>query len=129
MVSCLWDHTLLPQDAGLAALLLSNLAVAHDADDCRLQVTYRTAPQSSFVSQLTLYNSYRTRFDPYAVQAPLLGGQDLVNLACATFAGCEMARDEGEYVLRGLKEQGINVQDEWDKGMDSLVEPLRASTW
>jgi hypothetical protein len=40
-----------------------------------------------------------------------------------------MARDEGEYVLRGLKEQGINVQDEWDKGMDSLVEPLRASTW
>lgn len=95
-----------------------------------LQVTYRPGPPSSSVSQLTLYNAYKTRFDPYAASAPLLGGQELIQLACATFPGCEMARDEGDYVLRGLRDkEGAAAESEWDRSVDSLVEPLRSTTW
>ena len=78
-----------------------------------------------------MYNSYRQRFDPYSRLSPLLGGQELVQLACATFPGCEMAKDEGDYVLKGLKEkedgeQGIQAIG---SGIDGLVEPLRAGSW
>ena len=99
----------------------------------RLQVTYRTAPHTSHVSQLNLYNSYKTRFDPYAAQSSLLGGQDLIQLVCSTFPGCEMAKDDEDYVLKGLKErEGVESGAEgeaWEKGVDNLVEPLRASSW
>ncbi|TXT13472.1 hypothetical protein VHUM_00839 [Vanrija humicola] len=95
-----------------------------------LQVTYRPGPATSTVSQLNLYNAYRTRFDPYTSASPLLGGQELIQLACATFPGCEMARDDGDYVVRGLRDKdGVLPDSEWDRGLDSLVEPLRGSTW
>ncbi|KAK8846696.1 hypothetical protein IAR55_005783 [Kwoniella newhampshirensis] len=99
-----------------------------------LQVSYRAAPPNAHVSQLSIYNSYRNRFDPYAIQTPLMGGQDLIQLACATFPGCEMARDEGEYVLKGLKEKEKEVEggpeaEEWERGVEGLVEPLRAGSW
>ncbi|OXB37656.1 hypothetical protein LQV05_003287 [Cryptococcus neoformans] len=112
-----------------------------------LQITYRSAPVTSQVPQLALYNSYRHRFDPYSSSTPLLGGQDLIQLACATFPGCEMARDDGEYVLKGLKEKDKEREDalgdneamgrkgreidpeEWERGMEGLVEPLRAGSW
>lgn len=92
-----------------------------------LQVSYRPQPGAS-VSQLALYNAYRSRFDPYAATAPLLGGQELIQLACATFPGCEMARDEGDYVLRGLRDKE-GGSEEWDRSVDALVEPLRSTTW
>lgn len=92
-----------------------------------LQVSYRPQPGGS-VSQLALYNAYRSRFDPYASSAPLLGGQELIQLACATFPGCEMARDEGDYVLRGLRDKE-GGSEEWDRNVDALVEPLRSTTW
>lgn len=96
----------------------------------RLQVTYRPGPPTSAVSQLNLYNAYKHRFDPYGASAPLLGGQELIQLACVTFPGCEMARDEGDYVLRGLRDKdGIASDAEWDRGVESLVEPLRSTTW
>ncbi|KAL1408438.1 hypothetical protein Q8F55_005250 [Vanrija albida] len=95
-----------------------------------LQVTYRPGPATSTVSQLNLYNAYKTRFDPYASASPLLGGQELIQLACATFPGCEMARDDGDYVVRGLRDKdGVLADSEWDRGLDQLVEPLRGSTW
>ncbi|WVW78811.1 hypothetical protein I302_100773 [Kwoniella bestiolae CBS 10118] len=112
-----------------------------------LQVAYRQAPATSSITQLSLYNSYKHRFDPYSITTPLLGGQELIQLACATFPGCEMAKDENEYVLKGLKEkekekengdqnegnavEGENPgdQEEWEKGMEGLVEPLRAGSW
>ena len=100
--------------------------------DDRLQVTYRVGPETSSVSQLNLYNSYRTRFDPYASHAPLLGGQELIQLVCATFPGCEMAKDSEDYVMKGLKlREGADMSEgeQWEKGVDGLVEPLRASTW
>jgi len=85
------------------------------------------------VSQLNLYNSYKTRFDPYSAHSSLLGGQDLIQLVCATFPGCEMAKDDEDYVLKGLKErEGAEHGGEgeaWEKGVDNLVEPLRASSW
>lgn len=92
-----------------------------------LQVSFRPQPGAS-VSQLALYNAYRSRFDPYAASAPLLGGQELIQLACATFPGCEMARDEGDYVLRGLRDKE-GGSEEWDRSVDALVEPLRSTTW
>ncbi len=103
-------------------------------------MTYKSASPSSYVSQLTIYNSYKTRFDPFITHTPLLGGQELIQLACATFTGCEMAKDEGDYVLKGLKEkeeqmetqyQGGSIGDnqDWEKGLDALVEPLRAGSW
>ena len=94
-------------------------------------MTYRVAPSTSYISQLNLYSAYKSRFDPYASHTPLLGGQELIQLACATFAGCEMARDDGDYLLRGLKErEGAGEEDEvWDKGVEGLVEPIRAGTW
>ncbi|WWC59138.1 uncharacterized protein I303_101686 [Kwoniella dejecticola CBS 10117] len=102
-----------------------------------LQVAYRQAPPSSSISQLSLYNSYKHRFDPYSITTPLLGGQELIQLACATFPGCEMAKDESEYVLKGLKEKDKEQEgdhaaedaEEWEKGMEGLVEPLRAGSW
>ncbi|EIW68615.1 hypothetical protein TREMEDRAFT_63083 [Tremella mesenterica DSM 1558] len=92
-----------------------------------LQVTYRTAPQTSHVSQLNLYNSYRLRFDPYSSQAPLLGGQELIQLACATFPGCELARDDDKYILKGLKERMEMSMDHQPE--PELAEPIRASNW
>lgn len=93
-------------------------------------MTYRPGPPTAAVSQLALYNAYKTRFDPYAASAPLLGGQELIQLACSTFPGCEMARDEGDYVLRGLRDKdGAMVEAEWDRGVDAMVEPLRGATW
>lgn len=102
----------------------------------RLQITYRTAPSTSHVSQLHLYNSYKSRFDPYSSHAPLLGGQELVQLACATFPGSEMAKADDDYVLRGMKlredqqaTQESTNGESLDKRVNDLVEPLRASTW
>jgi len=98
--------------------------------DGRLQVTYRPGPPHATVSQLALYNAYKTRFDPYAMSSPLLAGQELIQLACATFPGCEMARDDGDYVLRGLRDrEGAANDSEWDRDVDALVEPLRGATW
>ncbi|ODN96453.1 hypothetical protein L198_04167 [Cryptococcus wingfieldii CBS 7118] len=119
-----------------------------------LLITYRSASPTSYVPQLNLYSAYKHRFDPYSITTPLLGGQDLIQLACATFPGCEMARDEGEYVLKGLAKkvkegdhrddgshdpdgvdktghkyaEGVDPED-WEKGMEGLVEPLRAGSW
>lgn len=100
-------------------------------------MTYRFSEASS-TSQLGLYSAYKNRFEPYSSQSPLLGGQDLIQLAIATFPGCEMARNEGEYVLRGLsKKDGDKldrVDDETESpfegiGLGSLAEPVRAGAW
>lgn len=106
----------------------------------RLQVAYRPGSATAVVSQLALYSAYKTRFDPYGATAPLLAGQELIQLACATFPGCEMARDEGDYVLRGLRDKDKDGKDkdegeevgnevEWDRSVDMFVEPLRGTTW
>jgi hypothetical protein len=102
-------------------------------------MTYRAAEPSSSQSQLGLYSAYRNRFDPYSAHSPLISGQELIQLAIATFAGCEMARDEGEYVLKGVdkreaEREQINGDGEGgegkdSRGMDGLVEPIRAGTW
>lgn len=98
-----------------------------------LQVTYRSAPSSLYVSQLALYNSYKTRFDPYCTTSPLLGGQELIQLACATFPGCEMAKEDDDYVLKGMsakESDAVETTSEMSEiGIDNLVEPLRAGTW
>lgn len=96
-------------------------------------MTYRAAGPLTHVTQLSMYNTYKSRFDPFSSHTPLLGGQDLIQLACATFPGCEMARDEGEYVLKGLgereKENEGRETEAWERGMEGLVEPLRAGSW
>lgn len=39
-----------------------------------------------------------------------------------------MAKTGNEYVMSGLKEkEGGN--EEWEKGLDGVVEPVRASAW
>jgi hypothetical protein len=114
-------------------------------------MSYRLAPSAS-TSQLGLYLAYQTRFDPAHKISPLLGGQDLIRLACATFEGCSLGRDrEGEWVLNGVdrksKEELARVADKekegnnTDKGKEEdrvarmeeylvgMPEPLRASTW
>jgi hypothetical protein len=43
-----------------------------------------------------------------------------------------MAKDSDDYVMRGLKlRDGAETSEgeQWEKGVDGLVEPLRASTW
>jgi len=51
-----------------------------------------------------------------------------------------MAKDEGDYVLKGLKEKeeqmetqyhgsSIGESQDWEKGLEALVEPLRAGSW
>ena len=101
----------------------------------RLQINYKTASSSSNVSQLNLYNSYKSRFDPYATHTPLLGGQELVQLACATFPGSEMAKLNDDYILRGMKvkeeqvTQSVTNEEGLERRVDDLVEPLRASSW
>lgn len=42
-----------------------------------------------------------------------------------------MARDAGDYILRGLKERKAegSAAEFWEKGLESLFEPLRAGTW
>jgi hypothetical protein len=109
---------------------------SHMLTPLRLQITYRSAPPTSHVSQLHLYNSYKTRFDPYATHSPLLGGQELVQLACATFSGCEMAKSDDDYIIRGMKVkedlsqgQASGGSDHLEKRVDDLVEPLRGATW
>lgn len=137
-------------------------------------MSFRAAPESS-VSQLSLYNAYRTRFDPYSKASPLMSGQELIQLACATFPGCAMAKDDDDYVLKGLdkkeaeaeaidqpsvaqtnpsvrqdlgtesnqaahmppaaqapsssSEQMVDSDEMWERGLEGLVEPLRASSW
>lgn len=85
------------------------------------------------MSQLALYNSYKTRFDPYSTTSPLLGGQELIQLACATFPGCEMAKEDDDYVLKGMsakESEAVETTSEMSEiGIDNLVEPLRAGTW
>lgn len=112
-------------------------------DHRRLQVSYRPAPPTSTVSQLDLYQSYKSRFDPYHKTAPLLGGQELIQLACATFTGCSMARDNDDYVMKGIRDrmkdgdepqeaQQVREQEREQSLEDyvgSLAEPLRASAW
>lgn len=108
----------------------------------RLQVSYRAAPSSSTISQLDLYQSYKQRFDPYHKTAPLLGGQELIQLACATFTGCTMARDNDDYVMKGIRErlkegdepaENQNKEEDREQSLEdyvgSLAEPLRASAW
>lgn len=81
---------------------------------------YKAAPPEIAVPQLNLYSAYKTRFDPYSQHTPLLGGQELIQMALATFPGCEMARDEGEYVLKGMGEReqaaaSTHVEDGQDR--------------
>ena len=42
-----------------------------------------------------------------------------------------MARDEGEYWLRGLREreEGGAEGEAWERGVEGLAEPIRAGTW
>jgi hypothetical protein len=41
-----------------------------------------------------------------------------------------MARDEGDYVVRGLRDKDHSAAEaEWDRSVDVLVEPLRGATW
>lgn len=116
--------------AGRADGQLSGRSRRASPDCCRLQVTYRAAPPSSLVPQLNLYDSYKSRFDPYTAATPLLGGQELIQLVCATFPGCEMAKDDDDYVLKGLKERdGPSERDPWERGVEGVVEPLRAGSW
>lgn len=49
-----------------------------------------------------MYSAYKTRFDAFLMVTPLLGGKELIQTILATFPGCRMARQEGEYVVRGL---------------------------
>jgi hypothetical protein len=94
----------------------------------RLQVTYRSGPPNSHVSQLSLYSAYKTRFDPHSAASPLMGGQDLIELVCATFPGCEMSKAGEEYSLSGIKERD-GSEGEWEKSLEGFAEPVRASTW
>jgi hypothetical protein len=110
-------------------------------------MSYRPAA-SATVSQLDVYLAYQSRFDPFHKASPLLGGQDLIRLACATFEGCSLARDdEGEWIMRGLGEKMEGTEADSDdhrsdgarshlrkvSGMEQYLvgmpEPLRASTW
>jgi len=112
-------------------------------------MSYRLAPSGS-TSQLDLYLAYQSRFDPNHKSSPLLGGQDLIRLACATFEGCSLGRDgEGEWILRGMdRKTSEEAANEKDKAGNSVIrskevervtrmeeyllgmpEPLRASTW
>ncbi|KAL7423250.1 hypothetical protein Q5752_002550 [Cryptotrichosporon argae] len=99
-----------------------------------LQVAYRASPEHA-VAQLALYTAYKARFDPYAAHSPLLGGHDLIQLALATFPGAEMARDETDYVVRGVGAKdgdGNGDGDDdggWEQGVEGLVEPLRGAAW
>jgi hypothetical protein len=74
----------------------------------RLQVTYRSGPPKSHVSQLSLYSAYKTRFDPHSAASPLMGGE--------------------EYSLSGIKERD-GSEGEWEKSLEGFAEPVRASTW
>ena len=112
-------------------------------------MSYRLAPAGS-TSQLGLYLAYQSRFDPNHKSSPLLGGQDLIRLACATFEGCSLGRDgEGEWILRGVdRRTSEEVENEKDREVNDSIkskvvervtrmeeylvgmpEPLRASTW
>ena len=103
-------------------------------------MAYRPADASAMITQISLYDAYRSRFDPYFMNTPLMGGQELIQLVLATFPGCEMARNEGEYVLRGVDQRDWEPETgdtgEGDAGgdgrknaLDGLAEPVRASTW
>lgn len=118
-------------------------------------MSYRTASHDSVIPQLQIYTAYRSRFDAFHRLSPMLGGQDLISLACATFADCSLARDrEGDWILRGLNQrEGGNQtkesvtkmesegKDNGDRSSDrtgfpdledylvSMPEPIRASTW
>ncbi|KIR76306.1 hypothetical protein I306_06639 [Cryptococcus gattii EJB2] len=74
-----------------------------------LQITYRSAPVTSQVPQLALYNSYRHRFDPYSSSTPLL-------------------ETLGNNEALGRKDREVDPE-EWERGMEGLVEPLRAGSW
>ncbi|KIR54447.1 hypothetical protein I315_02929 [Cryptococcus gattii Ru294] len=74
-----------------------------------LQITYRSAPVTSQVPQLALYNSYRHRFDPYSSFTPLL-------------------ETLGNNEALGRKDREVDPE-EWERGMEGLVEPLRAGSW
>lgn len=95
---------------------------------CRLRVSYRPGPSTSHVAQLALYNAYKTRFDPYDAVSPLLGGQDLIELVCATFPGCEMSKAGDEYHLSGLREKEGGEGD-WERTLEGVAEPVRAASW
>ena len=95
---------------------------------CRLRVTYRAGPPTSHVDQLSMVHAYKQRFDPYRVVSPLLGGQDIIELACATFPGCEMAKVGDDYQLIGLKERSGSDSD-WEKTLEGVAEPVRAAAW
>jgi len=90
-------------------------------------MTYRADPDSQ-VSQLSLYSGYKSRFDPYSSTSPLLGGQDLIELVCATFPGCDMSKAGEDYYLSGLKEKEGGEGD-WEKTLKGVAEPVRAATW
>lgn len=57
-----------------------------------------------------------------------MGGQDLIELVCATFPGCEMSKAGEEYSLSGIKEKD-GSEGEWEKTLEGVAEPVRASTW
>lgn len=75
-----------------------------------------------------MVHAYKQRFDPYRAVSPLLGGQDIIELACATFPGCEMAKVGDDYQLTGLKEREGGDSD-WEKTLEGVAEPVRAATW
>jgi hypothetical protein len=118
-------------------------------------MSYRAASHNSVIPQLQIYAAYQARFDAFHRVSPMLGGQDLISLACATFVDCSLARDpEGDWILRGLDQrEGGNKAREiitkmeregkgnGDRSSDrtgfpdledylvSMPEPIRASTW
>ena len=91
-------------------------------------MSYRAGPSTSHIPQLSLYNAYKTRFDPYDAVSPLLGGQDLIELVCATFPGCEMSKAGDEYHLTGLREKEGGDSD-WERTLEGVAEPVRAASW
>lgn len=103
---------------------------------------------SATIAQLDIYLAYQSRFDPYHKVSPLLGGQDLIRLACATFGECSLARDdEGDWIMRGLGERPDSRELDSDgeqsdnpggqprklsnleEYLAGMPEPMRASTW
>jgi hypothetical protein len=49
-----------------------------------------------------------------------------MELACGTFPGCTLAKDDGEHVVKGLIGK---VDGDYEKALEELAEPLRAGTW
>jgi hypothetical protein len=49
-----------------------------------------------------------------------------MQIACGTFPGCSLAKDGEDHVVKGL---ATKEDAEWEKTLEGVVEPIRASTW